>query len=409
MLSIQAALDTLPRTPELLPTEVCSLDVSHNRILAEPIIAPENSPPFPKSLMDGFVVAADTLRMPPGADGFVTLNVVATLLAGQIPAVTLNPGQAIRIMTGAVVPEGAAAVVPIEQTRFDETQPALVSVQPQQLQPGLNILAEGANVTAGAVLLDRGVALHPGRIAALAEFGISQVPLHRRPQVAVLPTGDEVVHYTQDPPPGHIRNSSQPMLAAQALAAGAVPHLLHPVRDQPQLLADSIRKGLQSDVLLLTGGVSMGTHDFVPRELENAGVAKVFHGVQMKPGKPLWFGQWSTQNHTCYVFGLPGNPVSSLVCFELFVRALLCRLQGLPDPPRHTARLTSPFSVRGNRPVCQPARLFLQNGVLHATPLRWTVSADLNAITSADGMVLLDPEQPRADDTQIADAWYWYR
>ncbi len=409
MLSIQAALDALPRTPQLLPAEVCSLDVSHDRILAEPIIAPENSPPFPKSLMDGFAVSADTLLAAPAADGFVTLDVVATLLAGQIPEITLQAGQAVRIMTGAVVPAGAFAVIPIEQTRFDEAQPAEVGLQLQQLQQGMNVLAEGANLTAGAVLLDQGVALHPGRIAALAEFGISEVPLYRRPQVAILPTGDEVVPYTQQPPPGHIRNSSQPMLAAQAIAAGAAPRLLSPVQDQPQQLAESIRTGLKSDVLLLTGGVSMGTHDFVPQELERAGVTKVFHGVHMKPGKPLWFGQWADQNHTCYVFGLPGNPVSSLVCFELFVRPLLCRMHGLPDPPRHAARLTEPFIVRGNRPVCQPAHLFLQDGVLHATPLRWTISADLHAITSANGMVLLDPQRSVQDDTLIVDAWYWYR
>ena len=408
MLSILEALAALPDSPPPCTAESCALTDALGRILAESLIAPEDSPTFPKALMDGFAVHNSALTAPTDSAGLTELRVTDTLLAGQMPRSAPSPGQALRIMTGAVTPDGTAAVIPIEMTEFREAEPERLRVNPQELQAGMNILPRAANIAAGTELLSSGTILHPGRIAALAEFGITTVPVYRQPRVAVLPTGDEVVHFSRQPPPGHIRNSSQPMLASQARSAGAVPILLDPVPDQPHSLADSIRTGLLADVLLLTGGVSMGTHDFVPQELERAGVRKIFHGIRMKPGKPLWFGIAQQDDHTCLVFGLPGNPVSSLVCFELFVRPLLCRLQKQPAPERHRAALTMDFSVRGNRPVCQPAQLSLCNGRLQATPLNWKVSADLNAITAANGMVLLNPEDEPAVAGQTVPAWYWY-
>ena len=192
-----------------------------------------------------------------------------------------------------------------------------------------NLMRQGGAARQGSRLLTAGTQLQPQQIAALAEFGQATVPVYCRPTVAVLATGDELISCDQPLRPGAIRNSNEPMLLAQAATCGACPVSLGIARDTIAELSMRIQQGLDHDVLLLSGGVSAGTLDLVPQQLAAAGVEQIFHGVNMKPGKPLWFGIRRRESRTTLVFGLPGNPVSSLVCFELFVTA--CTEKNLRD------------------------------------------------------------------------------
>jgi molybdopterin molybdotransferase len=236
----------------------------------------------------------------------------------------------------------------------------------------------------------------------------------RRLSVAVLATGDELVGVEQTPAPGMIRNSNEPMLVAQASTTGARVVGLGIARDTLDSLKPSVAAGLKHDVLLLSGGVSAGILDLVPSQLADAGVRQIFHGVHMKPGKPLWFGVldrmspcemsgvWRT-----YVFGLPGNPVSSLACFELFVRPLLNAMQGAPAQSAVSASLTEDFSVSGDRPVYQPAYLFIRDSQLMASAIPWSSSSDLKATVEANGMIELLPEHVKYNAGSIVRGWLW--
>lgn len=272
-----------------------------------------------------------------------------------------------------------------------------------------NIMRSGTAAKTGDVLLSRGTLLTPQRIAALAEFGIAEVTTAAVPQVRIMATGDELLPYSAPLEPGKIRNSNEPMLAAQVTACHARPHMVGMVKDTVEALDEAIARGLNSDVLLLTGGVSAGMLDLVPQRLIHAGVEKVFHGVEMKPGKPLWFGVRRDSDKSCYVFGLPGNPVSSLTCFELFVRPALRQLVGAFSSPPLEAVLTQPFQVRGNRPVYYPVQLQYDGAALTATAVPWSGSADLKATTLADGMALLLPDHGKYDAGERVPVWFWGR
>jgi len=390
--------------------QVSLLDALH-RVLLEDVIVPEEAPAFPKALMDGFAVSITVDSVHAGQSGGDSepfrLRVVETVVAGQVPQRNPNSNEAIRIMTGAPVPSNCCCVVPVEHVEFHEKHPEWVVVPRSQIVLGANVLARGAIAHTGDSLLKAGTQLHPSQIGALAEFGISSVTVSKRPEVAVLATGNELVHFTQQPGVGQIRNSNQPMLSAQIQTANAVPQLLGIAMDSAESLGVGISAGLQADVLLLTGGVSAGILDLVPQQLELAGVTRVFHGVLMKPGKPLWFGIRRDRDHVCLVFGLPGNPVSSLACFELFVRPALRRLSGLPGESLFHATLTEPFQVWGNRPVYQPVALSQKCGTMTARPVSWSNSSDLKATVDANGMALLEPEHGRYGAGECVTVWPW--
>ncbi|MCA9037581.1 MAG: molybdopterin molybdotransferase MoeA, partial [Planctomycetaceae bacterium] len=277
------------------------------------------------------------------------------------------------------------------------------------------ITRKGGIIKAGSPLLKKGVRVAATHVAALAEFGIKNVPAIRQPRVAILATGDELVDAASEPNAGQIRNSNEPMLEAQVKNCRCWPIPLGIARDNREELAARIRQGLTADVLLLTGGVSVGIHDFVPSELAAANVRKVFHGVKMKPGKPIWFGIYETAPapqqppHRCLVYGLPGNPVSSLVCFELFVRPALQLLQAQPERTAFQAKLKEDAIVRGDRPVYHPAVLTLSKDAvgIAAQIIPWGGSSDVCTTASANGMALLQPEHGpyKAGDTVEARLW----
>lgn len=381
MLTIADAFERLFST--LLPLNPISvaLEKSLGLTLADDISSTSDSPPFDKSLMDGYAIRSVDLNQ-----GTATLEVLEVVTAGMIPTRPIASGQAIQIMTGAPLPIGADLVIKIEDTVREGD---LVRVTPQGLQT--NIVLQGTSVRIGDVVLRAGTKLNGSRIGALAELGRAHVRVHRRPTVAILATGDELVPIDQEPGPGQIRNSNEPMLVAQIQAAGATVVPLGIARDNRNDLRAKIEQGLQCDVLVLSGGVSAGTLDLVPSELAAAGVTEVFHKVEMKPGKPIWFGRRSGGSTLNYVFGLPGNPVSSLVCCELFVRTALKRLMGEPAiPPQSvSAALEHPHSARADRPTYHPARLTWTPTGPVVTLVPWHGSSDLCGTVAANAMALL--------------------
>lgn len=387
--------ETGPFEPQAIP-----LSDAMGLVLAEDVRADADSPPFDKSLVDGFAVRL--------ADCTAALPVIEVVAAGQVPTHMLDRPAAIQVMTGAPLPIGAEAVVPVELTssKRDAAGQTLVSlpVTVAQWKIGTNIVRRGASTRCGDLVVAAGSELRPQELGALAEWGRSQVLARRRPSVAVLATGDELVPVEQTPGPGQIRNSNETMLCAQIRRAGGEPRPLGIARDERAALHERIERGLQADVLVLSGGVSMGDKDLVPSELAMAGVRQVFHKVNLKPGKPIWFGvldrslgpapvqvhQTKTLSNRCLVFGLPGNPVSSLVCFELFVRPALRRLMGASpaEPLAVKARLTQSHTTKGDRPTYQPARLEWRSDGPIVTAVPWVGSSDLRATVAANAMAL---------------------
>jgi molybdopterin molybdotransferase len=412
MLSVSQAIAAVLEHCFQGPSERLPLAEGLSRILAEDLVVPHDSPPFDKALMDGFAVVAQSRREPltdPGADSqFITLPIVETVTAGHLPSVSLDDQHASRIMTGASLPEGCNCVVPIELTQFDEGRSEYVSIPVSAMSSEANVMRRGAAAREGSTLLNSGIRLQPQHIAALAEFGFGSIHVTRRPRIAVLATGDELTAFDQTLQPGCIRNSNEPMLVAQIQASDAIAVPLGIARDDESQLTSCIQLGLQHDFLLLTGGVSAGLLDLVPQQLRNAGVQQIFHGVHMKPGKPLWFGTFEDSSRRCLVFGLPGNPVSSLACFELFVRPALESFSGRRlSNAALKAVLAGSFQVKGNRPVYQPVTISVDDGRLMARPVPWTSSSDLRATVEANGMALLLPEHGHYNGGEVVEIHLW--
>lgn len=403
MLSVAAALEQVLAAVAPFPAESIPLAGVQGLALAEDVFSRIDSPPFDKALMDGFAVRSADLP-----DGSGRLRVVGRVTAGQVAGVPVGPGEALQIMTGAPLPTGADCVARVEDCQLDG-QDVIIATRP--LQDGVNISRQGSAMRSGDRVLGAGTILRPPQLAALAELGCPQVPVRRRPTLAVLATGDELVPIDQTPGPGQIRNSNETMLTSQAAQSGCAARSLGIARDIREELSARVHEGLPADILVLSGGVSAGELDLVPSELASAGVQQVFHGVHMKPGKPLWFGvrPGDASRNACYVFGLPGNPVSSMVCFELFVRSAIRRLMGIsPAEPRPvSAVFEGEFAVRGDRPTYHPARLTWTATGPRVSLVPWQGSSDLRATVDANAMACL-PEIERTYSTGDAmDVLSW--
>ncbi len=383
MLSVHAARTiVLDHSWPLPPATMTLSPALVGQVLAEAIASDLDMPPYDKALMDGYAVRCSDL-----AQGEATLTVIEEVPAGRLPRKPVSAGQATRIMTGAPLPEGADAVVMQERTTLAGDR---VHIRERPPQPGQHILRRGLEMRQGEIVLDTGVVLGPAHLGLLASVGRISAQLHPRPSVSILTTGDEVVEPGIHPGPGQIRNSNGPMLAAQVVQAGGIPRTLGIARDEVEHLRTLLRTGIQTDVLLLSGGVSAGKRDLVPEVLQELGVHPHFHKVEMKPGKPLFFGTLAQTERTTLVFGLPGNPVSSFVCFELFVRPALCRLLGHAEPGPvliHLA-LDEDFSHRSDRPTYHPAALVNHEEGLRVRTVPWLGSPDLRGLTRADALVV---------------------
>lgn len=386
MLTVEQALARVLAAARPLPPVEELLQSALGRVLAEPVASDVDSPPHDKSVVDGYAVRAADFAGPAASERW--FDVLEEVVAGAVPSREVGAGQATRIMTGAPIPPGADAVVAIEQTRElrDEGTATRVRLETARVALGKNIVRRASSMARGEIVLEPGCTLRPAEIGLLAEVGRTRARVHGVPTVAIGPTGDELVDAPATPGPGQIRNSNGPMLLAAAAQCGATVLNLGIGRDEPAALAASIERGLQADVLVLSGGVSAGVLDLAPKTLAALGVREVFHKVSLKPGKPLWFGVLPAHPIDKLVFGLPGNPVSSLVCFELFVRPALGVLQGKPARGRASsaARLASEFVHRGERPTYRPAWRDAAEGESTVRLLRWQGSGDLRTVAHAN-------------------------
>jgi molybdopterin molybdotransferase len=323
----------------------------------------------------------------------VTLEVVGQIRAGQYPNRPLAPGQAVQVMTGAPVPPGATAVQPVEKTRPVDGGKRVEILAP--VETGMHVARQGSEVHAGEVVLERGQTLDPAAIGVLAAVGKGRIRVGRRPTVAVLVTGDELVDVWDTPSRGRIRNSNGYAVVAQAAWAGAEVRSLGVVPDQADRIAEAMREGFASDVLVVSGGVSAGAFDLVEEVMARFDVGLLFSKVAIKPGAPLVFGRRGEK----LVFGLPGNPVSAQVTFDLFVRAALLRMQGARVVSRPTVEveLLEAVKNRSGRRAHLPARVRFEGGRLVAAPIASAGSADLVAHARANALVILEATRTRAE------------
>lgn len=389
MLDVSSALQLILEHAACKSPVVVPLAQSLGLVLAETATSDVDSPPYDKSIVDGYA-----LQMADLAGGSAELRVIEEITAGQTPQRTIVRGTATRIMTGAPIPAGTEAVVMVEETRpmtlADGS--AGVRVSPARLKAGQNIMRQATSLRRGQAVLSAGRAIRPMEVGLLAEVGRTEVRVHARPSVAVLATGNELVPAEHVPAAGQIRNSNGPMLTALVADAGGAPLDLGIARDDEAAISNLVSRGLQEDVLVLSGGVSAGVLDLVPGVLAKLGVRQVFHKVNLKPGKPIWFGVLSGDSGNKLVFGLPGNPVSTLVCFELFVRPALAKLAGRNSAGlrKFQAKLVAPFEQRGDRPTYYPARVIPEAMDSNSLPgvelLDWRGSADLRTLTDADAL-----------------------
>jgi len=392
MINVEEALELVLECARAKTPKTVSLEQALGRVLAEEITSDIDSPPHDKSLVDGYAVLAADAKVTP-----VELTVNEEVTAGETPSLPVTTGTATRIMTGAPIPAGADAIVMVEQTESVEGQAADVRLAKQQVQGGQHIMRRATSLRRGEVVLSKGALVRPIEIGLLAEVGRPQVSVFPAPNVAVLSTGNELVPAGDAPGAGQIRNSNGPMLGALVQRAGGRHIDLGIGRDDQKSLSQLVGRGLEADVLVLSGGVSAGVLDLVPGVLASLGVAQVFHKVDLKPGKPVWFGVLADPKGDKLVFGLPGNPVSSLVCFELFVRPAMARLAGgsADRLATQSARLTNDHRHRGDRPTYFPARLRPVEGQSQVELLAWKGSADLRTLSSADCLAFF-PKGERA-------------
>jgi len=396
MLEVADALaEVLARVRPLTPgTQRLSTAVL-GRVLAEDIKADADSPPFPKSLRDGYAVRATDC-----ASRNAELRVAFEIAAGVMPTKPIHAGECARIFTGAPIPDGADSVVMQEDTQsLDDDR---VRITDERVKPGQWVFGRGTELRAGDVVLPTGTALNPAALGVLAGLGVVEAKLFPSPRAFVLPTGNELVEPGQPLKPGQIRNSNGPMLAAQVVRSGGVATQKGIAPDTVEQLLELIGNELDgSDVVILAGGVSVGKYDLVPAVVEELGVAVHFRQVRLKPGKPLLFG---TKGNTL-VFGLPGNPVSAAVCFELFVRPALRVLAGHANPGPVTTMLPLEESIAevNDRPTYRPAKLELGEVGYSVRPLPWLGAPDLRGLQRADALLVLPPGETRLDAGMLAN------
>jgi molybdopterin molybdotransferase len=368
--------------PGQVPTEVVALLASQGRVLAEPIHLDLDQPPFDRSMRDGFAVKSGDLDPLPAR-----LRCVGEIKAGEAPTLVLQPGAAIQIMTGAPAPEGADAVVMVEHTeRLPKDEIAVLRSVPA----GANIAPRGSERRQGDLLMPPATRLGVLEVAGLAAVGQSRVRVFRRPEASILATGDELVDVDRQPGPGQIRNSNAYSLFAQVVSHGGTPRVLATARDTLEHLRRQIRLGLESDLLLVSGGVSAGKYDLVEEVFQELGIQIQFEAVSMRPGKPTVFARRGKQ----FVFGLPGNPVSTFVAFELFVAPVLQSLQGLPGGDLKLVRgeLRGKILEKSGRTALLPATVALESGHIRIQPVSWKGSADIFSLVDANGLVVVPSE-----------------
>ena len=387
MLSYQQAreiviwrLEAIPRTPA---TESVPLREAMSRALARDILSDRDYPPFDGSIRDGYAVrSADSQT---GA----RLRCIGELKAGDRPTTSVAPGICIQIMTGAALPDGADAVIMIEHT---SRQGDTIQLD-RAVKPGQHVVRRGSEQAAGQRVLSAGTRIGFAEIAAAAQVGAASPVVTHKPRIAILSTGDEVVDFASTPGPFQIRNSNSVSLAAQVQIAGGEPVVLGNAADRVEDLGEKIERGLKEDALVLTGGVSMGKYDLVESMLKALGAEFFFDAVAIRPGKPAVFAICQGKP----VFGLPGNPVSTMVTFQLFVTPAIDLLSGAEAHPLPLveARLAEALNERPGLTHFLPARIEWHGSVPEVKTLKWQGSGDIAALAGAHCFLVVPAEREK--------------
>jgi molybdenum cofactor synthesis domain-containing protein len=380
MISVSQAIKLIKQNTPQIESEMITLEKVCGRVLAENIFADMDMPPFNRSQMDGYAIKAkDTKNAPAG------LKIIGESAAGKSWSGKLKSGEAVRIMTGAAVPEGANAVQKLELT--SESGEFVEIFEP--VKKGQNLVARGAEIEKGKRVFSSGEIVNAKMIASLAAFGYSEILVGQRPTVAILSTGSEIVNVDEIPRPDQIRNSNSPMLRAFAHQCGAIVESLPIVCDDLSNLKSSIEKTLvNSDVLIMTGGVSVGKYDLTKLALNELGAEIYFEKIALRPGKPMVFARLKNS----LIFGLPGNPVSAAVTFYLFVRQSLLQMQGASDRELKSgfAILASALKGAKERDSYLPVKLLTnQEGQHIAEPIKWGGSSDFVSFAFADALIII--------------------
>jgi molybdopterin molybdotransferase len=385
MIQVQEARDQILSKIKVKGVEKVSLDQALGRVLSEDVISQINNPPLDNSAMDGYaLVAADIQSATPESP--VKLQVVEEIAAGYEAKSILKPGQAMRIMTGAPIPKGANAVLMQEDTEKDGNSILCMDKADDQE----NIRDAGEDVKVGETVLKKGNTLSPAHIGMLAVIGRSQISVSQRPTVAIISTGDEILELDETPAGPQIFNSNGHMLAAQIKSAGGIPIYLGIAKDTEEDLMEKFTWALKADIVVSSGGVSVGDYDLVKSSLKKMGQEMLFWKVAMKPGKPLAFGRIGETP----IFGLPGNPVSSFVSFEQFVRPSLKKVLGCSDLTHKTvkAKLTRTIHKKPGRLHFLSAIVSWADGEYTVTPACEQGSGILKSAANANGLLIFPLE-----------------
>jgi molybdopterin molybdotransferase len=385
LITVDRAIEIIDSIPLALESAETKMEGTHGCRLAKDVRADRDYPPFDKSLMDGFAIHA--------ADGASKLRVVGEIAAGASAQRAVQQGEAIAIMTGAPLPPGAETVVPIEHTRRDGD---FITIE-KPVKPGQSIARRGSDCAVGEVVLKAGTRMGSAQMAVAASVGATSVSIYPPPRVAVLSTGDEIVPIDQTPGPSEIRNSNALMLQTLLRRSfGCFVDSVSTARDEPSLIRREIEKAFEScQVLFVSGGMSMGEYDFVPRVLFEMGFDLKITKLRIKPGKPFVFGTKGDGANAKFVFGLPGNPVSSFVCTLRLAARLLTRLAGgTPEERILHGKIEHPLPANGPREFYLPG--FHRDGSIR--PLQWKGSADLYTLAQANVLII----RPENDDALVA-------
>ena len=365
--------------PDRVPLESVPLRDSVRRILREDVLSDADSPPFDKAIRDGFAVRVEDLDSIP-----VVLSVVGESRAGLAADVTVERGQCCEIMTGAPLPAGSNAVVMVENT--ERVSPNSVRIL-RGVRENEGLLRRGAEARQGELILRSGRRIGLADLGLLAGNGKSTVLVSAKPSVAVIATGDELVEVEETPKPDQIRNSNSYTICAQVEEAGARPTALGIARDDLDDLRRKICQGLEEDILIVSGGVSVGKYDLVEKVFAEFGVEVLFDKIAMKPGKPTVFGH----RGQTYVFGLPGNPISTMVAFHMFVRPLILFLLKAENtaPKVLEAKLEAPAKCDPERAALVPALVRFDGGQYWIRPAPWKGSSDLVGLSRANALIMI--------------------
>ncbi len=396
MLSIEEALENIMKQVQPISTETVDLLGAQNRVLREEILAPNDFPLFSNSAMDGYAVrSVDTDKAT--TDEPVSLRVTQEIPASHWSTQEVQPGEAARIFTGAPIPPGADAVEPQENARREGDRVWFSKPIPVEK----SIRFQGSHLKQGEVILPVSHTIHAGELGLLASCGRSTLQVSRRPRVAIVSCGDELVTIDQIPEPGQIIESNRYSLAGQVIEAGGEPWLLPIIPDQPEMLAQALKEGLKADILVSSGGASVGDYDLIRPTLESLGVSIDFWKVAIKPGKPLMFGS----HQDCMVFGLPGNPVSSLVTFEVFVRPALRKMLGHPRiyRPRIKAQLAAAARPAPGRTHFIRGQLSWEQGEAFFIPHANQNSGNLLSMRQIEAFGVLPPGKGSLESGSIID------